>query len=207
MLPLNERHLKKYCIREIMTKVGILNFGGQYNHLILRRITELGFQGVLIDPHEDINHVEKSFDCLIISGGPWNIPQDIPRTGNAINYILEFTGPILGICLGHQLMAYAYGGELGENSPEFGGVKVYVDDEDTILKGLPKEFTAWESHNISVLKAPREFRVIAHSSRVPVEAMVWEGGLRFGVQFHPEVGHTEFGSLIMRNFLSLCGEE
>ena len=184
--------------------VGILDFGGQYNHLILRRVTELGFRGEFLGPNEPLDRVRQLFDCLIISGGPWNIPEDLPKTGNAINYILEFPGPVLGICLGHQLMAYAYGGELVRGYPEFGGVRVYVDREDTILRGVPREFIAWESHNISVIKPPRGFEVIAHSDTVPVEAMVNEGIYRFGVQFHPEVSHTEYGSVIMRNFLGLC---
>ena len=89
--------------------------------------------------------------------------------------------------------------------PEFGGVRVYVDREDTILRGVPREFTAWESHNISVIKPPRDFEVIAHSNTTPVEAMVNEGIGRFGVQFHPEVRHTEYGTTIIRNFLELCG--
>ncbi|ADN50012.1 glutamine amidotransferase-related protein [Vulcanisaeta distributa] len=184
--------------------VGILDFGGQYNHLILRRVTELGFRGGFLSPDEPLDKVKQLFDCLIISGGPWNIPEDLPRTGNAINYILEFPGPVLGICLGHQLMAYAYGGELVRDLPEFGGVRVYVDREDTILRGVPREFVAWESHNISVARQPRGFEVIAHSDTVPVEAMVNEGISRFGVQFHPEVRHTEYGLVIMKNFLELC---
>ncbi|ADY01643.1 glutamine amidotransferase class-I [Vulcanisaeta moutnovskia 768-28] len=184
--------------------VGILDFRGQYNHLILRRVIELGFQGSFLGPIEPISRVKQSFDCLIISGGPWNIPEDLPKTGNAIDYILEFPGPVLGICLGHQLMAHAYGGELGRGNPEFGGVRIYVDREDTILRGVSREFTAWESHNISVVKQPRGFDVVAHSDNVPVEAMVNEGISRFGVQFHPEVKHTEYGIVIMRNFLNLC---
>lgn len=184
--------------------VGVLNFGGQYNHLILRRVRELGFGGSFVEPNEPINEVKGKFDCLIIGGGPWNIPEDLPRTGNAINYILEFPGPVLGICLGHQLMAYAYGGELSRGYSEFGGVRIYVDYEDTILRGLPREFIAWESHNISVIKPPRGFKVLAHSSKVPVEAMANEDLGRFSVQFHPEVKHTEFGITIMRNFLKLC---
>ncbi|WP_054852944.1 glutamine-hydrolyzing GMP synthase [Vulcanisaeta distributa] len=185
--------------------VGILNFGGQYNHLILRRVTELGFRGEFLSPDEPLDRVKQLFDCLIISGGPWNIPEDLPRTGNAIKYILEFPGPVLGICLGHQLMAYAYGGGLVRDRPEFGGVKVYVVREDTIFKGVPREFTAWESHNLSVANQPRGgFEVIAYSDAVPVEAMANERINRFGVQFHPEVRHTEHGLTIMKNFLDLC---
>lgn len=187
-----------------MANVGVLNFGGQYNHLILRRVVELNLRGSFINPDEDVGKVREKYDCLIISGGPWNIPEDLPRMGNALNYILEFPGPIMGICLGHELMAYAYGGELSRGSPEFGGVRIIIDDEDTILRGLPREFTAWESHNISIIKPPSGFRVIAHSLRVPVEAMVNERLGRFSVQFHPEVKHTEFGTLILRNFLELC---
>ncbi|BDR92374.1 GMP synthase subunit A [Vulcanisaeta souniana] len=184
--------------------VGILDFGGQYNHLILRRVLELGFRGSFLDPNEPVDRIRQSFKCLIISGGPWNIPGDLPKTGNAINYILEFPGPILGICLGHQLMAYAYGGELAAGYPEFGGVRVHVDREDTILRGTPNSFTAWESHNISVVKPPRGFEILAHSEKVPIEAMSNEALKRFGVQFHPEVRHTEHGLVIMRNFLELC---
>lgn len=73
--------------------VGILDFGGQYNHLILRRVLELGFRGSFLDPNEPVDRIRQSFKCLIISGGPWNIPGgDLPKTGNAINYILEFPG-------------------------------------------------------------------------------------------------------------------
>ncbi|MGC9153675.1 MAG: glutamine-hydrolyzing GMP synthase [Vulcanisaeta sp.] len=187
-----------------MAIVGILNFGGQYNHLILRRVTELGYAGRFLNPDEPIDRVRQDFDCLIISGGPWNIPEDLPKTGNAINYILEFPGPVLGICLGHQLMAYAYGGELAKDKPEFGPVRVYVDKEDTLFRGLPTAFTAWESHNISVVRLPSGFEGLAHSDKVPIEAMGNEGLGRFGVQFHPEVKHTEYGSLIIRNFLELC---
>ena len=184
--------------------VGILDFGGQYNHLILRRVTELGFRGEFLSPNESLNRIKQLFDCLIISGGPWNIPEDLPKTGSAITYILEFPGPVLGICLGHQLMAYAYNGKLTRGYPEFGGVRIYVDMEDTILRDVPREFTAWESHNISVIKPPKGFDVIAHSDTVPIEAMVNERINRFSVQFHPEVRHTEYGSVIMKNFLSLC---
>lgn len=81
--------------------VGILDFGGQYNHLILRRVTELGFRGGgFLSPDEPLDKVKQLFDCLIISGGPWNIPEDLPRTGNAINYILEFPGPCSVFALG-----------------------------------------------------------------------------------------------------------
>ncbi len=181
-----------------------MNFSGQYNHLILRRVRELGFTGDFVDLNEPVNQIIERFRCLIISGGPWNVPEDLPRLGNAQRLILEFPGPVLGICLGHQLMAYTYGGELARVNPEFGGVRIMVDDEDTLFRGLPREFKVWESHNISVIRAPSGFRVIAHSDRVPVEAMVNEDIRRFGVQFHPEVSHTEYGREILRNFLNLC---
>lgn len=187
-----------------MGAIGVVNFGGQYNHLIKRRLEDLGFQAKLINPNEPVQVLSRQLNCLIISGGSWNIPADIPRLGNAPKYVLEFPGPILGICLGHQLIAYEFGGVLGNKTPEFGGVRIRVDDEDTILKGVGVEFTAWESHNISVDKEPSGFMVLAHSDSVKVQAMANPRLGRYSVQFHPEVKHTEFGDIILRNFAELC---
>lgn len=164
----------------------------------------MGFESELMKPDMSIDEVVRRYRCLIISGGSWSLPEDIGKLGNAPQYVLNFPGPVLGICLGHQLMAYLYGGRLTRGLGEFGGVRIHVDDEDTILRGVGEEFLAWESHNISVLKEPPGFRVIAHSDRVPVEAMVNEERLRFSVQFHPEVKHTQYGDLILRNFATLC---
>jgi len=181
--------------------VGIVYFGGQYNHLIKRRVEELGFKAIIVEPTLPLSSLN-NLDCLIIGGGSWNIPEDLEKLGRAPEYVLDFPGPLLGICLGHQLIAYTHGGSLGRN-PEFGGVRIYVDDEDTILRGL-REFTAWESHNIEVSREPRNFQVIAHSDKVRVQAMRHVTRPLFGVQFHPEVRHTEEGINILRNFLSLC---
>ncbi|WP_291766538.1 GMP synthase subunit A [Caldivirga sp. UBA161] len=187
-----------------MNVIGVVNFGGQYNHLIKRRLEDLGFQAKLINPNEPLHSLSREFNCLIISGGSWNIPIDIPKLGNAPKYVLEFPGPILGICLGHQLIAYEFGGMLGNKTPEFGGVRVRIDDEDTILRGVGAEFTAWESHNVSVDKEPDGFMVLAHSDLVRVQAMANPRIGRYSVQFHPEVKHTEFGGVILRNFAELC---
>jgi len=187
-----------------MAIIGVVNFGGQYNHLIKRRFEDMGFTARLINSIEPLNVITRELDCLIISGGSWNIPGDLPRLGNAPRYVLEFPGPVLGICLGHQLMAYEYGGVLTSNRPEFGGVRVTIDDEDTILRGVDKEFTAWESHNVSVEREPAGFTVLAHSGTVRVQAMANERIRRYGVQFHPEVKHTQFGDVILRNFAELC---
>ncbi len=188
----------------VMGLIGILNFGGQYNHLIRRRLIELGYNASFIDPEASLSEVKSRYDCIIVSGGPWNIPGDLPKMGKAPEYVLEFPGPILGICLGHQLIAYAYGGSLTGETPEFGGFKVTVLDEDTILRGMPRVFTAWESHNVSVNAAPANFRVIAVGEKARVQAMVSSDNRVFGVQFHPEVKHTERGELVLRNFASLC---
>ncbi len=184
-------------------KVGIVNFGGQYNHLIYRRVLEQGVEAELFSPEVPAEDIDRSYDCVIVSGGPQNIPEDIARMGTIPRYIPNTYKPILGICLGHQLISYLYGGEIGSGS-EFGVSIVYVDHEDHILKGLKPKIRAWESHNRSVINPPRDFDVLARSDKIRVQALAHRRKPIYTVQFHPEVTHTEKGDLVFRNFIAVC---
>ncbi|NPA69630.1 MAG: GMP synthase subunit A [Crenarchaeota archaeon] len=185
-------------------RIGVVDFGGQYNHLIYRRLRELGVQAEMFPPTLTLEEVESRYDGIVLSGGSFNIPDDIDKVGNAFEYAKKFSKPILGICLGHHIIAYSYGGELSKSNPEFGEVIVYVDDEDIILRGMGRSFIAWESHNVEVSRPPEEFQVLAHSDLVKVQAMRHISRPIFSVQFHPEVEHTENGIQVFKNFVEVC---
>jgi len=186
-----------------MVLVGVVNFGGQYNHLIYRRLTELGANAVLFNPLTPVDDVIKSFDGIVVSGGPQNIPEDLPKLGYVVDYVTKYPGPLLGICLGHHIISYIYGGELGDGR-EFGVTTIYVDDEDEILRGLGPKANVWESHNRAVIKEPKGFKVLAHSDKVRVQALASLSKPIYSVQFHPEVTHTERGEVVFVNFIRLC---
>ncbi|MFH1722526.1 MAG: gamma-glutamyl-gamma-aminobutyrate hydrolase family protein, partial [Candidatus Altiarchaeota archaeon] len=113
--------------------------------------------------------------------------------------------PILGICLGHQLIAHHFKGTVGRGeSGEYAEVEIEILDPDTLFKGLPRHIKVWESHRDEVAKAPPDFTVLAKSEVCPVEAMRHKTKKIFGVQFHPEVEHTPQGSIILKNFIDLC---
>ncbi|MCW1305146.1 MAG: gamma-glutamyl-gamma-aminobutyrate hydrolase family protein, partial [Candidatus Parvarchaeota archaeon] len=119
--------------------------------------------------------------------------------------IREIEIPILGLCLAHQLIAIIFGGKAGPAKfPEYGPVKVFVKEKDDILKGFPKVFTAWASHNDEVLSLPKNFEILAYSKHCKVEVMKHVNKPIFGVQFHPEVSHTEHGKKMFENFVRIC---
>ncbi|AEB94974.1 MAG: GMP synthase subunit A [Metallosphaera sp.] len=185
-------------------KVGLIYFGGQYNHLILKNVKYLGVDIEVVDPSLPVEKLN-AYDCLIFSGGPQSVKEEINSIGNSVNYVRELSSPKLGICLGHQLIAYALGGVVDKASnPEFGLVKVTIHDHDTILKDMPSVFNAWESHNDEVKAPPLGFRVLASSETTKIQSMVNKDNTIFTVQFHPEVKHTQQGLLVFKNFLEVC---
>ncbi len=183
-------------------KVAVVSFGGQYNHLIWRAVRSLAEARLI--PSSSPPEALKEFDCIILGGGPHELPRDADKLGN-VKEFLNLELPTLGICLGHQAMAYFMGGEIGPSpKPEYGDTLIYVDEEDQILKGMAPKFIAWESHNTEVVKEPPRSKVIAHSENTRVQAIVYEELPFFSVQFHPEVQHTERGILVFKNFLEVC---
>uniref|UniRef100_UPI0025C74171 GMP synthase [glutamine-hydrolyzing] subunit A n=1 Tax=Methanocaldococcus jannaschii (strain ATCC 43067 / DSM 2661 / JAL-1 / JCM 10045 / NBRC 100440) TaxID=243232 RepID=UPI0025C74171 len=181
----------------------ILDNGGQYVHRIHRSLKYIGVSSKIVPNTTPLEEIEsnKEVKGIILSGGP-----DIEKAKNCIDIALNAKLPILGICLGHQLIALAYGGEVGRaEAEEYALTKVYVDKENVLFKNVPREFNAWASHKDEVKKVPEGFEILAHSDICQVEAMLHKTKPIYGVQFHPEVAHTEYGNEILKNFCKVCG--
>jgi len=195
-----------------LTTIPVVYVKGQYNHLIARRLQELGVDSHLMPPSTPLEKFEAmGADALVMGGGPQSVRSLDGLTDelrDASNLMTKIKFPILCICVTHQLMATTFGGKTDlARKPEFGPVEVSVSVEDTILEGLRPSFTAWESHNDEVVSAPPGFRVLASSENCAVQAMVHEKMNVFGVQFHPEVYHTAKGVDIFKNFLRVVREQ
>jgi GMP synthase (glutamine-hydrolysing) len=191
-----------------LTTIPVVYVKGQYNHLIARRLQELGVESQLLPPSTPLEKFETmGADALVMGGGPQSVRSLDTLTDelrDASYLMTKIKLPMLCICVTHQLMATTFGGTTNlAKKPEFGPVEVSVSDEDTILKGLRPRFTAWESHNDEIVAAPPGFNVLASSDNCSVQAMRHEKRNVFGVQFHPEVDHTTKGVDIFKNFLNV----
>lgn len=187
-------------------KVYVIDNGGQWTHREWRVLRYLDVDAEIV-PNTTL--LEKLSDAsgLVLSGGAPRVGLDASQMGRNGEYISDAPFPILGICAGHQFMALHLGGEASPAAiPEFGKAELEVDDEDALFSGLPKTFDVWESHNDEVSKLPPDFKLLAHSKNCGIQAMRSNVKPLFGVQFHPEVEHTQHGSDIFKNFLRVCEE-
>lgn len=178
-------------------RILVVNNYGQFNHLIYRSIRDK-VQTDLISNQTPTAEIEA--DGLILGGGP-----SLERAGRCADYLQELSIPILGICLGMQLMGTTFGGKVAVGS--MGGyaeVEVEVVNENDILKGLPRKFKTWASHADQVVEMPAEFEVLARSSICEIEAMRHLKRPLYGIQWHPEVVHTEHGQELLDNFIAIC---
>src|SRR2546422_3789600 len=194
-----------------MTTIPVVYVKGQYNHLIVRNLRELGVNSKLLPPSVPLEQLESMKpDALVMGGGPQSVRSPDKLTGelaDAARLIKQVKLPMLCICVTHQLLATAFGGVTeAARKPEFGPVEISVLDDGRILEGLGPSFTAWESHNDEVVRKPDGFEVIAKSTSCSVEAMGHEKRDIFGVQFHPEVSHTTKGVDLFKNFLGIVEE-
>ncbi len=183
----------------------VLDFGGQYCHLIGRRIREHGVYSEIV-PHDIRPEEAKLLNSklnvrgLVLSGGPAsvynsNAPKPHPN-------ILSIGLPILGLCYGHQLIAQMVGGKIeGAAKREYGRVYVTIDKPLGVLKGLNEKERVWMSHGDTVLSVPVEYEVLAHTENCPVAAFRHKKKDIYGLQWHPEVVHTEKGMQMLRNFI------
>jgi len=177
----------------------IVDMGSQYTHVIWRAVRDLGKEGKIVQ--KDVSAKElSSATAVILSGGPSSVTKDNFHSLPA--FIKGAKVPILGICLGHQLIAHTLGGKVvkGKNA-EYGLSKIEVDKPGVLLAGLPRTFSAWVSHFDEVVKMPAGFVSLAHSDTCSTEAMENVKLRLFSTQFHPEVWHTENGEKILENFL------
>ena len=181
--------------------VMILDFGSQYTKLIARRVREESIYSEIFPHSVKLNQIKKIKPAaLILSGGPSSVFSD-----NALKIdpeILKQNIPILGICYGLQLLAYTYDGMVEEKkSGEYGLSKLSIDNSHKIFSNVPNEINTWMSHMDQVTKVPPNWNVIARSSNDIIAAVSNEESSRVGLQFHPEVIHTQYGKEILRNFL------
>ena len=181
--------------------VMILDFGSQYTKLIARRVREENIYSEIFPYNVSINDIKKSNPAaIILSGGPSSVFSD-----NALKIdpeILKYNVPILGICYGLQLLAHSFGGDVQEkNSGEYGLSKLHVDNSHDIFSDIPNDINTWMSHMDQVVKIPANWNIIARSSNEIIGAVSNKDSSRIGLQFHPEVIHTDYGKEIIRNFL------
>ena len=189
-----------------MDKILVLDFGGQYNQLIARRVRSEQVYAE-IKPYNGISVEEirkNGYKGVIFTGGPNSVYEEASPHYDAA--ILDLGIPILGICYGDQLMAYMAGGEIAsaENGSEYGKTTVFTTD-DILFEGIPQESICWMSHTDYVKTLPEGFTTIARTEKCPCAAMCDRSRNLYGVQFHPEVTHTVYGKQMLHNFIfSVC---
>lgn len=190
-----------------MDKILVLDFGGQYDQLIARRVREnhiyaeiRAYNRITVDEIRN-----QDYKGIIFTGGPNSVyDDDSPHFDPAV---LELDIPVLGICYGCQLIAYMKNGTVSsaENSSEYGKTLLY-SRENPLFHNVPLESICWMSHNDYVSKVPEGFAVIGETDKCPCAAMADTKQKLYAVQFHPEVTHTEFGRQILKNFVvDICG--
>ena len=193
-----------------MQKVLILDFGGQYNQLIARRVRECHVYCEVHPAAKATLDSVRAYDPIgiILTGGPNSVyGENAPRLPQAL---FNLGIPMLGICYGCQLMAHQLGGtvqEAGEqDAREYGRTPTYLDTGSLLFQGLPEENITWMSHGDFVSRLPEGFSVTAHTDACPVAAFACPERGFYGVQFHPEVSHTNHGLAMLRSFLyGACG--
>ena len=187
-------------------KVLILDFGGQYNQLIARRVRECNVY-CEVHPYDMPLEEIRAYNPIgiIFTGGPSSVYEEgAPRLSREI---FELGIPILGICYGVQVMAYTLGGTVEPGKiREYGRKPVKFDTRCAIFDGLPEEAEALMSHNDTIYELPEGFQSAGVTDSCPVAAMFDEARHLYGMQFHPEVTLTENGTAMIRNFLyKVCG--
>jgi len=192
-------------------RIVILDFGSQYTQLIARRIRESGVYSEIYPctvPVEEIEDLRPQ--GIVLSGGPASVyDENAPALDERFLRLKRDDGrpvPVLGICYGLQSMAHLLnGGVERASSREFGRARLLIDVESPLLDGVPDGSNVWMSHGDHLTQVPAGYRLIAHTDNAPVAAVAAESGPLYGVQFHPEVVHTDYGRQILANFaLSIC---
>lgn len=185
-------------------KVLILDFGGQYNQLIARRVRECGVY-CEVKPYDMSIEDIRRFDPIgiIFTGGPNSVYA--AGSPHADKGVFSLGVPILGICYGCQLIAVELGGEVvaaqADSAREYGKTLTSFDTGCRLFKGIPEQSITWMSHGDYMARVPEGFSLVAHSDACPTVGICDESRGFYGVQFHPEVNHTQFGTQMLRNFL------
>ncbi len=187
----------------------VLDFGGQYNQLIARRVRECSVYCEVLPYRTSMEEIKAKHPIgIIFTGGPNSVyEKDSPKIGAEI---FQLGVPVLGICYGCQLMAQLLGGQVTaaqeDTAREYGKTETCYDTSCRLFDGLPERGISWMSHGDYMAKVPEGFALAAHTEMCPTAAIADESRGFYGVQFHPEVHHTENGTQMLRNFLyKVCG--
>lgn len=184
-------------------RIFVVDNGGQWTHREWRVLRDLRVETKIIPNTTPLKEID--VDGLVLSGGAARIEHEAKKLGRVGEYLDKAKFPILGICVGHQFMAMHFKGDVGPaETPEFGKTEIEIRKASPIFNGLPKKFTAWESHNDEIKELPKDFEIIASSQNCRIQAVHHKTRPMFGLQFHPEVEDTEFGEEIFKNFIEIC---
>lgn len=182
----------------------IIDYGSQYTQLIARRVRELNVY-CEIHPFHHLPENIGQFKGVILSGSPFStLQEDAPK---ADLDVMNLSVPVLGLCYGAQFLAKENGGKVERSTHrEYGRAKLFVEDHADLLKAVTDECQVWMSHGDSVLELPVDAHLIAKTDSIPVAGFKFNDRPVYGLQFHPEVSHSEQGMQILRNFvIDICG--
>ncbi len=182
----------------------VVDFGAQYAQLIARRVREAGVYSEIVGHSITAAEVAaKNPAAIVLSGGPSSVYE--PGSPTLDPGILELGVPVFGICYGFQVMAQALGGTVAQTGGrEYGATPMHIANAHPLVGGQPADQTVWMSHGDQVSVAPEGFEVVASTEATPVAAFANDAKRMYGVQWHPEVKHSEFGQETLENFLHEC---
>ena len=186
----------------------VIDFGSQTTHLIARRIKDLGIPVQIVEPSKFRPSMIPEPRGIILSGGPASVYENGAPTIDPIIFSLGI--PLLGICYGLQLMSHLNGGKVIQGRREYGPVKVTLSPrgkESALTQNVMEKFTVWMSHGDEIIKIPSGMKVMGTTKNMKFAIVGDVKKKMYGLQFHPEVEHTDFGLEILRNFLAVCGLE
>ncbi|TXT59189.1 MAG: GMP synthase [glutamine-hydrolyzing] [Promethearchaeota archaeon] len=188
-----------------MDIIAVIDFGGQYCHLIARRVRDLGVYSEIFPYDVDIDKLKEMHPKgIILSGGPNSVyEEEAPKLSESfLTYVKSEKIPILGICYGHHLLVSQLGGKIEPRAEkEYGKAELKIIKEEQVLKGLEKEEIVWMSHGDQVVKLPEGFEIYGKTETCPIAVYGNEKSDIYGVQFHPEVTNTPKGNQILLNFV------
>ncbi|HAE45215.1 MAG TPA: GMP synthase (glutamine-hydrolyzing), partial [Lachnospiraceae bacterium] len=186
--------------------VVVIDFGGQYNQLVARRVRENNVYCEIYSYRTPLHEILARHPMgIILTGGPSSVYEENAATCTA--ELFEAGIPVLGLCYGAQLMSYVLGGEVRRAADrEYGKTETIFDTTSPLFEGIPDKSIVWMSHFDYISKLAPGFESIAHTASTPVAAAQNRERKLYAIQFHPEVLHTEYGKEILFNFVrNICG--
>ncbi len=185
-------------------KIDVIDNGGQWTHREWRVLKSFDIDSEILPNNVDNSKLE-GLDGIVLSGGPASIETELNKLGNIREYIQTHDYPILGICVGAQFIALNSGGSVGKSiHPEYGKKEVIFSENKSIFYNIPDKIYAWENHNDEIKSISNDYTVCASSDTCHIQAFYHKKKDIFGVQFHPEVNNTQFGTEIFKNFIDRC---